>query len=572
MEKYSGNKAPFIYAIFADEDREEAMKVLEDMSSKNYKLTYEEKKWEDCLNRAALVMLFISPAILENEDVTKLVNFASEKNKNIISVFLKDTKLTPGLSMMLGQTQGIKKYVGSDEDFSDKLYGSPALAHMDLSEEQKGSSKKQSRGLIIGIVAVAVLAVAFFGAKAAGLFGSKIDSELFSKLGIENSYKNMAAVYAYGETIEDKYSPGGQLCWDEEGYEKLLYVDKDTRLPLGKIKDITDFALMEDLTELCLCGNEIEDIKPLEGNMNLKLLDLSLNNGIDITGISSLTNLETLNLANTWEEETHQPDFSELKNMPNLKTLYIASKEQWAVDQAGDLPCEIKYIDTAVSTYDELKKALADENAGEVYVNGDITIPEGETLTIGKNTFLHGASYGGTDGDDEEMQVIENNGTIYVEGQWEMGANRRINNGKIVIKEGGLYSGGMCDTINNGEFIVEKGGKVIVTRGHGFSVEDGKYQIDGQMDLVEGGGFVLSGGETVNNGYIRWRGFLSDNGPFVAPFRIDGGKFTNKGKITFAESTEVEQSQYSDKWEDKEISADEIDSHNIEMPGGDDED
>ena len=71
MEKYKGNKEPFIYALFAQSDRQEALEVLEYLSERNYKLTYEENRSEDCIRRSANVLLFLSRNALNDEKLLK---------------------------------------------------------------------------------------------------------------------------------------------------------------------------------------------------------------------------------------------------------------------------------------------------------------------------------------------------------------------------------------------------------------------------------------------------------------------------------------------------------------------
>ena len=85
MEKYKGNKEPFIYALFAQSDRYEALEVLEYLSERKYKLTFEERKPEDCIKRSANVLLFLSRDALNDEKLLKEISIASKLNKTIIS-------------------------------------------------------------------------------------------------------------------------------------------------------------------------------------------------------------------------------------------------------------------------------------------------------------------------------------------------------------------------------------------------------------------------------------------------------------------------------------------------------
>ena len=543
MEKYKGNKEPFIYALFTQNDREKALEVLEYLSKKNYRLTYDENKAEDCINRSADVLLFLSNEALSDEKLLKEVSIASRLNKTIISIFLEETKLTPGLSMMLGQTQGIMKYQLDDEGFKEKLDNSPALAHMEISEQQKSAGKKQSLILTAGIAILAVIAAVLLIFKP---FSS--NSALLQQLGISGNLNGIKTIYVYGEDVRDEYELP-QFILSNDGLNDLILLGNFT-VDTGSIEDISDFSKITNLEELCISGNNIRTIEPLLGLKKLRLLDISHNYGIDISGISTLENLEVLNIA-----ETEIEDISELKEMKNLKTLYVSSDYlEMQKEVLNQLSAKVVSIDEPVHTFEELKDALNRSDVHSVRIMNSITIPEGETININKGTVLRGF----VGGEGPEL-IVDNYGTINIYGGFEMGLCTRNNYGTINVKDGGAYTGGMCDSNTYGTFIIEKGGMQIHERGHSFRIQSGLYRNDGSLVFGGGGDFSFNDGEFINNGMIVWN--LGEYGPGIY---LNSTNYTNNGKVYLRDNRSKQDNLSSYDIDDScvEIGMDTINSYN----------
>ena len=543
MEKYKGNKEPFIYALFTQSDREKALEVLEYLSKKNYRLTYDENKAEDCISRSSAVALFLSNSSLNDEKLLKEVSIASKLGKTIISIFLEETKLTPGLSMMLGQTQGIMKYQLDDEGFKEKLDNSPALAHMEISEQQKSAGKKQSLILTAGIAILAVIAAVLLIFKP---FSS--NSALLQQLGISGNLNGIKTIYVYGEDVRDEYELP-QFILSNDGLNDLILLGNFT-VDTGSIEDISDFSKITNLEELCISGNNIRTIEPLLGLKKLRLLDISHNYGIDISGISTLENLEVLNIA-----ETEIEDISELKEMKNLKTLYVSSDYlEMQKEVLNQLSAKVVSIDEPVHTFEELKDALNRSDVHSVRIMNSITIPEGETININKGTVLRGF----VGGEGPEL-IVDNYGTINIYGGFEMGLCTRNNYGTINVKDGGAYTGGMCDSNTYGTFIIEKGGMQIHERGHSFRIQSGLYRNDGSLVFGGGGDFSFNDGEFINNGMIVWN--LGEYGPGIY---LNSTNYTNNGKVYLRDNRSKQDNLSSYDIDDScvEIGMDTINSYN----------
>ncbi|MBQ4596168.1 MAG: leucine-rich repeat domain-containing protein, partial [Firmicutes bacterium] len=467
----------------------------------------------------------------------------SKLNKTIISIFLEETKLTPGLSMMLGQTQGIMKYQLDEEQFKQKLDNSPALAHMEVTAQQKEAGKKQSLMMGAGIALLAMIAAVILIFKP---FSSS--SALLQQLGISGNLSDIKTLYVYGEETRDEYELP-QFIITSDGLNDLILLDHNT-VDIGSIEDISDFSKITNLEELCISGNSIRTIAPILGLKKLRFLDISHNYGIDISGISALENLEVLNIA-----ETEIGNIAELRELKNLKTLYVSSDYlEMQREVLNELSAEVVSIDEPAYTFEELKNALSRSDIHCVRIMNSITIPEGEILNINKGTLLRGFV-----AEDRPELIVDNYGTINIYGGFEMGLCTRNNYGTINVKDGGVYTGGMCNSNTYGTFIIEKGGMQIHERGHSFRIQSGLYQNDGSLVFGGGGDFSFNDGEFINNGIIFWN--LGDYGPGIY---LNSGNYINNGKIYLRDNRGQEDNMSSMAIDDscKEIAMDAINSYN----------
>ncbi len=160
---------------------------------------------------------------------------------------------------------------------------------------------------------------------------------------------------------------------------------------------------------------------------------------------------------------------------------------------------------TRVTTEAELRQAAADLKISNIIITEDITvekdftcereensvnlhIQKGKTLTINKEYI----EVGGT---------LKNDGTIIIKGNLVRGICNLVNNGAIIIENGGSAGSGMSDFNNNGCVRIEKGASLYVDRGSAF-YNNGEVVNEGNMSISDGGSFNDKGGKIVNNGVI----------------------------------------------------------------------
>lgn len=335
MKNYHGNSHPFLCAVFCHEDLKSAEPVLEYISGKGYRFCASLKT--GIIAKSAAILLFLSCNSEKDKELTGAITAASGMKKPIITVFLENTELSPGFSLLLGSTQGIMKHrCADDTEFYDKLSASPVLSGMSVTKEQKRASKL----CIASICGVAVLLAAALVIinPFSGYTGIAPDSSL-GKLGLSGDPLNISEVYVYGEELRDKYYITAETDADNENPE-VLFVDSRETAPYGSLSDISDFAQLKNLESLCVTGNSINDITPLYGLRKLVLLDISKNSSIDISGIGALSELETLSIAFNDVTGTNA-----LVSLTALKTLYVSQSQRSMIEDLGNVAFEIIYID-----------------------------------------------------------------------------------------------------------------------------------------------------------------------------------------------------------------------------------
>ena len=515
MDPYSGNRKPFFYALFAPADRGQAMDVLEKMAQRGYCAAFEKKRAQACIRRAAAVLLFVTPRALADEGVRKAVADASDQNKPILAIHLEETLLSPGMSLLLGQTQGILKYREPDDtSFYNRLFSSPLCTDMQITPQQKAAGKRQT-GLLIGLLCLLLTGAAAFLLSMGR--GRRVDPDsLLGRLGVSGNLNDIRTLYVYGEDLRDSYEVPDLIPAVDGATDELVL--SDGRYPFGTVTDVSDFALLKNLEELSIAGNQVQTIAPLLGLRKLRLLDVSGNHGIDLTGISALTGLETLNVAFAeLTDEGWAQAWTEMLSLPALKTLYVSVDQIARYDLTG-APFEVVSVHPIVRTYEELTAALADSANHSVYIYESLTIPEGETVVVPRDVKLGGAGFHGE-------FTVQNYGTVELFGCWEMGLCDRQNHGVIQVMAGGLYTGGMCDTATDGAFVVEPGGRMNLERGSDFRIVGGEFRNQGDIYITDGGTLRLRGGELVNDGSIHW------DDSFYAGIYLDGGVFSGSGQL-----------------------------------------
>ena len=507
MKQYKGNRFPFCCTLYAEADAPEVSAVIDTLRRKKIRCAAPKRRLEDCIARASAVLLFLSPEAADDETVQKSVNAATAAGKTVLTVFLRETWMSPGLSMQLGQMQAIPKFrEESDEAFYEKLLNAPALRTMSVTPQQKKALRRRTLLWAIGGALVLTAAVLL------GLYWRPLKAMLptspLQKLGVQQDFDSVETLYVYGETLNDTYVmphyriyADGEHDWAEVG---------DRVIPQGEIAAIEDFAILSNLREFCLCNNTVKTVKPILSLKQLTLLDVSHNRLSDVQGIGALSRLETLNAAhNPLTELGDIAKLSELQklhisypgivsldallSMPKLKTVYIDARMLKAMEALGETPFTVVCVDTPVYGYDELVSALSDPLVTDVRLMESVIVPLGEEILIRKGVVLNGC--GG-----ENYFTIH--GAVRVRGVWVMDS-MQYNYGTIIVEDGGVCSSEASSSVNRGTFRIEKGGRHNFWNGAEFSMQYGEYENNGDVYLRRDFHIEYIRGDIVNNGAMH---------------------------------------------------------------------
>ena len=509
MKQYKGNRFPFCCALYTEADAPEVLAVLDTLQRQKIRCAAPTRRRKDCIARASVVLLFLSPKAVRDEAVLKGVNAACAANKPILTVFLRATRMSPGLSMQLSQTQAIPKYrEESEKSFYKKLLSAPALQTMSVTPQQKKALRRRSLLWAFGGVFVLTAAVLL------GLYWRPLKTMLptspFQKLGLQHDFNSVETLYVYGETLNDVYvAPHYRICADGENDWAEV---GDRVIPQGDIAAIDDFAILRNLREFCICNDPIKTIKPILSLKQLTLLDVSHNRLSDVRGIGALSQLETLNvshnplsglddIAKLSALQTLNISYTDvvsldaLLSMPSLSTVYIDARMLGAAEALGSTPFTVVCVDTPVYTYADLVTALDDPRVTDIRFMQSIIVPEDAQIMIRPGVVLNGC------GEEHYLSV---HGTLRVQGVWIMDS-RQYNYGTIIVEDGGVCSAEATLSISRGTFRVEKGGRHNLWRDAKYSMLEGRYENNGDVYLRSKFQIEFVRGDIVNNGALHLR-------------------------------------------------------------------
>lgn len=532
MKPYKGNRYPFCCALFTEVDAPEAVAVLERLSRQKIRCAVPMRRRADCIARAAAVLLFLSPDAVRDKAVLKSIAKACSAGKPILTVYLRETRLTPGLSMQLGQMQAIPKYrEESEEAFYEKLLSAPALQEMTVTPQQREALRRRTLFWAFGgaiLLAAAVLVGLYWRPLKAMLPSSPLQ-----KLGVPLDFDSIETLYVYGETKTGTYTmPKYRIYADGEHDWTAL---GDQLYPQGDITKLDDFAMLGNLKELCICNNPIESFAPIASLTGLTLLDVSHDQITDLSGIGRLKKLETLNVSyNSLSDLGEIAALSKLRvlnisytdvlsldalaSMPALETVYIDAAQLAAAEALGETSISFVCLDKPIYHFPDLKAALNDSRVTDIRIMRTITVPRNEEITIRPGVVL-------TEGDGELSVSVY--GTVRVDGVWETSCKQYIY-GSVVVENGGVYTCKANATVHCGQFRIEKGGRHNLRDGATFTFIGGYYENNGEVSL-QGEYHILYGigGTLVNNGvlYLRAADF------FASQFEIPNDKMINNGIV-----------------------------------------
>ena len=110
---------PYIFISYAHANEQAVHEVLESLNQRGFRFWYDEgieagSEWPESIARrlagADLVLAFVSNAYVRSDNCRKEIHFAISKGIPTVSIFLEETKMTPGVEMQLGNIFALMKY------------------------------------------------------------------------------------------------------------------------------------------------------------------------------------------------------------------------------------------------------------------------------------------------------------------------------------------------------------------------------------------------------------------------------------------------------------------------------
>lgn len=136
LHPYEGT-LPYIFVSYAHRDDAAVLEIISTLQARGFRVWYDEgieagSEWPESiashLERAQLVLAFLSPAYLRSDNCRKEMHYALTKRKPVINVYLEQTELSPGMEMQIGNLFALMKYTyPSEEYFYDKLFSAELL-------------------------------------------------------------------------------------------------------------------------------------------------------------------------------------------------------------------------------------------------------------------------------------------------------------------------------------------------------------------------------------------------------------------------------------------------------------
>ncbi len=115
FESYSGD-GPYSFISYAHADKVKVYKTIREFKTKGINVWYDEGippagEWVDelaqAIKKSSAFVVFVSHRSADSRYVRMEVQYALSEQKEILTIFLEDTKLPPGLSLCLQQFQSI---------------------------------------------------------------------------------------------------------------------------------------------------------------------------------------------------------------------------------------------------------------------------------------------------------------------------------------------------------------------------------------------------------------------------------------------------------------------------------
>lgn len=129
FEAYKGSK-PYIFVSYSHSDMREVFGIIRKLNDGRFRIWYDEGiepgvEWPEVVGRAILrsrqFMVFMSPTAGGSRNVRNEINLAHAEGKNVLVIFLRETRLSGGMKLQIGTVQHLNRFDMTEREFVDKL-------------------------------------------------------------------------------------------------------------------------------------------------------------------------------------------------------------------------------------------------------------------------------------------------------------------------------------------------------------------------------------------------------------------------------------------------------------------
>jgi len=128
-EAYVGNEG-YAFVSYAHRDSRLVYPELRALDGRGVRIWYDEgidpgNEWPDevarALHGASVFLVFVSQSAVESQNVRNEINFALNRKKVFIAIYLEDIQLPMGLELRMGDIQAVMRWRMSEEHYSKKV-------------------------------------------------------------------------------------------------------------------------------------------------------------------------------------------------------------------------------------------------------------------------------------------------------------------------------------------------------------------------------------------------------------------------------------------------------------------
>ncbi|AWX31717.1 BspA family leucine-rich repeat surface protein [Methanosphaera sp. BMS] len=122
-----GGDEPYIFVSYAHTDAKKVFPEIKRFHDDGYNIWYDQgispgNEWTEEIAKAlkdcSLFIVFITSNSVDSINVRNEINYALDKRKPFLAIYLEETELTGGIELRISSLQGILKYTTTDEEYN----------------------------------------------------------------------------------------------------------------------------------------------------------------------------------------------------------------------------------------------------------------------------------------------------------------------------------------------------------------------------------------------------------------------------------------------------------------------